>query len=204
MSTFRVRCSSCGKTLQVPEAARGKKAACPCGQKFRLPEEQSRPKPAKPVKPKKRRPKKKEPVVYDDPEVIDDFEEYEESSEFGGFGDDFEDIDDFEEAAPPPRRRKNRSGGSRKSRSRGSAKTEKSIWGFFSGRNAILKALDEYESDTGKSFELIKAGMPPLRLWLKNRKGDRWGLVENRSGKQFWVRYRLRLFSNGPALTFFD
>lgn len=190
MTTFRVRCSTCEKILKVPESARGKKVKCSCGHVFRIaaklpssggskPRPKSQPRSAAPVR------------AEEQDDVVEDFEEYHEPDD---------DLDELE--LLPPRRRSASSGprpgsGGKKKQKKGG------VLAFFTGETAIEKALEEHRSSTGERFDLIKAGMPPLRLWLKNRKGDRWGLVEDRSGKQSWVRYRVRLFSSGPELTFF-
>lgn len=74
---------------------------------------------------------------------------------------------------------------------------------FIFGKKKIQRALEEHAAETGEQYELIKAGIPPLRLWLRNGKGDKWGKVVDENGTESWVRYRVRLFSNKPPLTFF-
>ncbi len=188
MTTFRVRCSSCEKILKAPESARGKTVKCSCGHAFRIPEKKAAASRQLAAAARPRR----EP---ESDEVVEEFDEYEEPVD----DDEYED-DEFDARALPPRRSK--SGGRRPQRRAGQGKS--SLWDLFSGKNAILQALDEHEAETGERYELIKAGMPPIRLWLRNRKGDRWGLVEDDSGTEFWIRYRRRLLSRGPVLTFFD
>ena len=51
--------------------------------------------------------------------------------------------------------------------------------------------------------EVIKAGVPPLRLWLKNRKGDGWVKIAYSDGVEQWVRVRNHLFSE-RTFEFFD
>lgn len=78
------------------------------------------------------------------------------------------------------------------------------MWDWLTGKKWIEAALDDHEDETGESYELIKAGIPPIRLWLRNRKGDKWGLVADEEGNECWVRFRQRIFTKGPPLTFFD
>lgn len=74
------------------------------------------------------------------------------------------------------------------------------IW----GEKRIRNGLEQHAVDTGETYELVKAGMPPLRLWIRNGKGDKWGKVLDPDGNEQWVRYRTRLFSSKSPLTFFD
>ena len=78
--------------------------------------------------------------------------------------------------------------------------------GFLIGLKAkyLRRALDKYAEDTGTRPELEKAGIPPLRYWLKNRKGDCWGRVRLPDGAVKWVRYRPSVFNAGSPLTFYD
>ena len=62
-------------------------------------------------------------------------------------------------------------------------------------------ALGEYSAQNGVKLQLVKCGIPPLRYWLSNRKGDCWGLVEFEDGTQKWVRYGTRLM--GKPLKFY-
>lgn len=176
MATLRVRCSSCEKILTVPESGRGKNGKCPnCGQIFRIPQKQPRPGRPDPQ-----------------PEADDESEEY----------DDLEEFKDCYRSLPPRMRRK--PSGSNESGSRRSDTEKGSLWDFFSGRKQIVRALEEHGVEVGEHYELLKTGIPPLRLWLSNRKGDRWGKVIDPSGNELWVRYRTRLFTSGSALTFYD
>lgn len=195
--------------MKAPETARGKKVKCACGHAFRIPakKKESAPKAARAQPPATARPKPpprpKQEVVEDFEEVVDDFEEvdaydeYDDYDELGAGGyDDYED----EPAALPSRRRKKSSSGkgrSKKQEGRGG------VMGFLTGETALINALNDHEAETGEHYEFVKAGMPPLRLWLKNRKGDRWGLVRDNRGNELWVRYRVHLLSS-PTLVFFD
>lgn len=71
-------------------------------------------------------------------------------------------------------------------------------------RGYLEKALVDHEAHTGERLELEKVGIPPLRLWLHNRKGDTWGVARLPDGSRRWVRLRSSIFSSGPSLTFFD
>lgn len=55
----------------------------------------------------------------------------------------------------------------------------------------------------GVQAEIISGFIPPLRLWLYNRKGDGWCKVRLSNGTQKWARYRNTLFS-GASVEFFD
>jgi len=75
-------------------------------------------------------------------------------------------------------------------------------WLFRLKKGYLLKGLEKHEEKTGQEVELLNAGMPPLRLWLLNRKGDCWGRVRFADGTEKWARYGTRL--TGPALAFYD
>jgi len=198
MTTIRVRCSCCKKVLQAPESARGKKVKCTCGHAFRIPEKK-KPAAATGAPPPRPTPPKRTPPPRPKQEVIEDFEEVvDDFDELGGL-DEYED----DHAPMPGRRRGGRSGGGR-SGGRRPAKKGGGVWGFITGENRLLQALADHEAETGDRYELIKAGIPPLRLWIKNRKGDKWGLVRDDRGRELWVRYRVRIFTSGPPLAFFD
>jgi len=66
----------------------------------------------------------------------------------------------------------------------------------------LEKRLLKYEEETGQKVELISAGMPPLKYWIKNRKGDCWGRVRFEDGTEKWVRYGTRIM--GAGLVFYD
>lgn len=65
-------------------------------------------------------------------------------------------------------------------------------------------ALDFYNEENGTILTLEKVSIPPLRLWLQNRKGDVWGRVVHEDGSKQWVRLRRSIFSSSSPLTFFD
>jgi len=75
-------------------------------------------------------------------------------------------------------------------------------WLFKLKKGYLEKRLVKYQEETGEKVELISAGMPPLKYWLKNRKGDCWGRVRLEDGTEKWVRYGTRLV--GPGLVFYD
>jgi hypothetical protein len=77
-------------------------------------------------------------------------------------------------------------------------------WLFRLKRKYLQRALDKYAEETGVKLELEKSGIPPLRFWWRNRKGDCWGRVRLPDGSVKWVRLRDRLFGSGSPLTFFD
>lgn len=94
-------------------------------------------------------------------------------------------------------------------RASGTAKKEKQttkkrpIRDFLYGKKHLMKALAEHVQQTGLEYVFIDAAMPPLRLWIKNRKGDKWAKVYAPDGSLYWMRYRQRLFSKKSPLTFF-
>ena len=71
-------------------------------------------------------------------------------------------------------------------------------------RGYLEKALAKHNAAHDVEIKLIKAGIPPLKYWLRNRKGDCWGLVSLPDGSSKWVRLRSRILSSGSPLTFFD
>lgn len=74
---------------------------------------------------------------------------------------------------------------------------------FIFGKKKLIHALEQHAEQTGERYELIKAGMPPLRLWIRNRKYDKWGKVAAQDGTEQWVRLRTRILSSKSPLTFF-
>ncbi len=46
-----------------------------------------------------------------------------------------------------------------------------------------------------------KAGMPPLKYWLKNRKGDCWARVVLPDGSRKWARLRGGFYTGKEPLT---
>ncbi|MFO0978556.1 MAG: hypothetical protein U0996_19275 [Planctomycetaceae bacterium] len=63
----------------------------------------------------------------------------------------------------------------------------------------VLATLEQ----SGVQGEIISGFMPPLRLWLHNRKGDGWCRVRLSNGDIKWARYRNSLFS-GASVEFFS
>ena len=55
-------------------------------------------------------------------------------------------------------------------------------------RKYLVKCLDVHAERTGERYEIVKIGMPPIKYWLKNRKGDKWAKVRDTAGKEYWVR----------------
>ena len=65
-------------------------------------------------------------------------------------------------------------------------------WRFSVTRKVVEKYIQERNLDA----RIEKVGIPPLRLWLKNRKGDSWALLSFHDGSEKWLRIRGRLFSD--------
>ncbi|MBL8810261.1 MAG: hypothetical protein JNM43_08795 [Planctomycetaceae bacterium] len=72
-------------------------------------------------------------------------------------------------------------------------------WKYRKTCEHVLATLQQH----GVQGEIIPGFMPPLRLWLHNRKGDGWCRVRLPDGVMKWARYRNTLFS-GPSVEFFD
>ena len=70
-------------------------------------------------------------------------------------------------------------------------------------RKYLVKSLEVHAERTGERYEIVKIGIPPLKHWFKNRKGDKWGKVKNADGKEFWVRMGDRRGQEG-SLKFFE
>lgn len=66
-------------------------------------------------------------------------------------------------------------------------------------RKFITNYLAEHQIDA----EIADGWMPPLRHWLKNRKGDSWCRVKFANEEFRWVRVRKTLFS-GTQVEFFE
>ena len=64
------------------------------------------------------------------------------------------------------------------------------------------KHLETYLQESDMEATIEKVGIPPLRLWLKNRKGDSWARLHFASGERKWVRIRRRL--RGTTVDGFD
>ena len=67
----------------------------------------------------------------------------------------------------------------------------------------LTKCLATHEERTGEKYEIVKTGMPPVKLWPKNRKGDKWGKVRAEDGTEKWVRMGDRVGQEG-SLKFFE
>ena len=78
-------------------------------------------------------------------------------------------------------------------------------WLFRLKEKYLRHGLAKYEEQTGTKLELEKSGIPPIRYWLYNRKGDCWGRVRFPDGTVKWVRYRSGgLFASKDPLTFYN
>lgn len=58
------------------------------------------------------------------------------------------------------------------------------------------KVTEKWIAENNIDAEILKVGMPPLRLWLRNRKGDSWAQLRFSDGTEQWLRIRGRLFSD--------
>ena len=67
-------------------------------------------------------------------------------------------------------------------------------------RAAVEKRLREMNMN---ATILSSLGIPPLRLWLRNRKGDSWCKVQMDDGTVKWARVRNKIFGGNP-IDFFD
>lgn len=68
-------------------------------------------------------------------------------------------------------------------------------WKFKRARAYMEKYIAENELDA----EIVKVGIPPLRLWLRNRKGDNWAKIRSSDGSERWARIRTKLFGGEPV-----
>ena len=68
-------------------------------------------------------------------------------------------------------------------------------WRAKSGREFIENYIEENELDA----EVLHVGIPPLRLWLRNRKGDNWVKVRFADGSEKWARIRTKFFGGEPV-----
>jgi len=59
-------------------------------------------------------------------------------------------------------------------------------------RRYVVKRLEK----DGVDAQILKVGVPPLHLWLKNRKGDSWAKLRFADGTEKWARIRDRLFGD--------
>lgn len=65
-------------------------------------------------------------------------------------------------------------------------------WKASQGR----KYMEKYIRENGLDAQVVHSGIPPLRFWLRNRKGDNWVKVRASDGSEQWARIRGRLFSD--------
>jgi hypothetical protein len=70
---------------------------------------------------------------------------------------------------------------------------------FKMARGAIEKRLQS----EGIQAEIMKVGIPPLRHWLSNRKGDSWCKLRFSDGSEKWARLRGRIFG-GSKFDIYD
>ena len=68
-------------------------------------------------------------------------------------------------------------------------------WKFKQGRKYMENYIQEHELDA----EVVRVGIPPLRLWLRNRKGDNWVQIRFSDGTVKWARIRTKLFGGQPV-----
>jgi hypothetical protein len=68
------------------------------------------------------------------------------------------------------------------------------------------KVLTQHLQESGMQGSIEKVGLPPARLWLQNRKGDSWCLVQLVDGSQKWARlgFRRRAIGGKTPAEFFD
>lgn len=65
------------------------------------------------------------------------------------------------------------------------------------------KFMESYIEENGLDAEILKIGIPPIRLWLRNRKGDNWAKLKMADGTEQWARVRSGLLS-GTSVEFFS
>ncbi|MEZ5939841.1 MAG: hypothetical protein R3C18_00525 [Planctomycetaceae bacterium] len=65
------------------------------------------------------------------------------------------------------------------------------------------KAVEDFLYEENIDADVISCGMPPLSLWLRNRKGDGWAKIEYADGDIAWVRVRNSIFT-GRRIDIFD
>ena len=72
-------------------------------------------------------------------------------------------------------------------------------WKFKRGRAYMERYIEENNLDA----EVVSVGIPPLRLWLRNRKGDNWVKVRSSDGSERWARIRTK-WLGGEPVDFFE
>ena len=76
---------------------------------------------------------------------------------------------------------------------------------FLKLKNGSAKAfMNNYIEENDLDAEVIKVGIPPIRLWFRNRKSDSWVKVRCSDGEVLWARIRRRLISGGDPVEFFN
>ena len=70
-------------------------------------------------------------------------------------------------------------------------------------RKYLVKSLETHAERTGERYEIVKVGLPPIKYWLKNKKGDKWAKVADADGQEHWVRMGDRRNQEG-SLKFFE
>jgi hypothetical protein len=68
------------------------------------------------------------------------------------------------------------------------------------------RVLEKHFQETNTQATVEKVGIPPLRLWLSNRKGDSWCLIRTADGSRKWARlgFRRRRLGGNVPIEFFD
>lgn len=69
--------------------------------------------------------------------------------------------------------------------------------------NAAKNRVEIYLLENEVDAKVLKSGIPPLRYWMRNRKGDAWVKILYGDGVEQWVRVRKVLFG-GWTYEFFD
>jgi len=64
--------------------------------------------------------------------------------------------------------------------------------------------LTRYMQEQGIPGTIVKFGMPPLHLWLHNRKGDAWCQVQMPDGALKWARVGHAGLFGGQPIQIFD
>ena len=66
------------------------------------------------------------------------------------------------------------------------------------------KAVEDFLYEENIDADVISCGIPPLSLWLRNRKGDGWAKIEYADGGFAWVRVRNSIFTGKRVDIFAD
>ena len=62
--------------------------------------------------------------------------------------------------------------------------------------------LERYIEEHNLDAKIDKVGIPPLRFWLRNRKGDGRARLRSPDGTVYWTRVRRKLFGGDPVVFF--